>query len=339
MTFFAGPTVTDSTTSPPVAAPTNEATQQSLTPNPGSLTSWVKNMLPSHRPERGGTARKRGYWEQSDASDLSVPRIRRRFTDSHQSLNSEASQPDRLTRWNTAKDVSQSGSEAMVPLKRVVSAGQARESSRDSQRMWNWVPQDFLRKSPAALKQDIARASEISTTSLRIEEPSDTDAAALAEQRLLQAQRLMDSKRKARRERRDLKQSGDYLGVQGINPDTGELDIITPTDSDGSSIALNKEQKLQALRDKLKQARDDTQQTAMQTAREAQGIIQALESDSRPSVNKEAIKKLQKAVRWRRQTKQWSSAQEPNLSPIAQSRRSTMPATRKLQHEAVPSRL
>ena len=32
-----------------------------------------------------------------------------------------------------------------------------------------------------------------------------------------------------RRQRRGLKESGDYLGVQGVNPETGKLDVVTPT--------------------------------------------------------------------------------------------------------------
>jgi hypothetical protein len=40
-------------------------------------------------------------------------------------------------------------------------------------------------------------------------------------------------------------------------------------------------------------------------------------------------------VKWRRHTKQWSSAQEPGLSPIAQSRRSTMPESRESRRMGV----
>ncbi|KAH8172853.1 hypothetical protein LIA77_07108 [Sarocladium implicatum] len=354
MTFFAGPTVhepgkadhevsdVDKVAARVPSVPNEQSGQQSLLQRTGSISSWVKTMLPSHRPERGGTARKRGYWEQSDTPDLSVPRARKRFSDSHQSVSSDAGHPDRLTRWNTAKDVSQSDTDAMPPLTRAVSAGHARETSRGSQRQWNWLPQEFRRKARAAEIQEAPGGPETSAAlslDVPVEAISEIDATGRAEQSLMKAQELMDTKKKARCNRRSLKESGDYLGVQGINPDTGELDIITPTDSDGSSITFDKEEKLQALRERLKQAREVTEQTAVQTACEAQEIIRELESESRHSTNREAIKRLHKAVKWRRQTKQWSSAQEPNLSPIAQSRRSTLPASPKSPQPDTPIRI
>jgi hypothetical protein len=45
-----------------------------------------------------------------------------------------------------------------------------------------------------------------------------------------------------RMHRRQLKESGDWLGVQGANPDTGEFDNLTPTTSSGSeATALRRE--------------------------------------------------------------------------------------------------
>jgi hypothetical protein len=125
-----------------------------------------------------------------------------------------------------------------------------------------------------------------------------------------------------------LKESGDYLGVQGINPDTGELDIITPTDSEESSAGLAREKKVQALREKLRRAREQPGEMDAAAVREVKGILDELELEQN-STNNNAIKRLNRVVKWRRQTKQWSSAQEPDLSPIAQSRRSTMPESRK----------
>lgn len=49
------------------------------------------------------------------------------------------------------------------------------------------------------------------------------------------SQQLYLERREKRRQRRSLKESGDYLGVQGINPRTGELDAITPSSSSNTS--------------------------------------------------------------------------------------------------------
>ncbi|RDA95243.1 hypothetical protein CP533_1824 [Ophiocordyceps camponoti-saundersi (nom. inval.)] len=130
--------------------------------------------------------------------------------------------------------------------------------------------------------------------------------------------RTMEEKKEARRQRRTLKESGDYLGVQGINPATGQLDIMTPTDSDGSS---EKQQKLNILQAALRDARQSYRNVKAQSEREARRI---LDSEARKlrrlEKEKQKLQNLSQRVRWQRQTKQWSSAQEPELSPIVGSR-------------------
>ncbi|KAK4130013.1 hypothetical protein BT67DRAFT_248475 [Trichocladium antarcticum] len=49
---------------------------------------------------------------------------------------------------------------------------------------------------------------------------------------------LFLAKRELRRQRRSLKKSGDFLGVTGVNPYTGELDVITPPTSSSSEDAV-----------------------------------------------------------------------------------------------------
>lgn len=54
-----------------------------------------------------------------------------------------------------------------------------------------------------------------------------------------------------RQQRRSLKESGDYLGVQGINPSTGEMDVLTPSSgstpsSHFASLARSVQDKRQA---------------------------------------------------------------------------------------------
>ncbi|ERS98934.1 hypothetical protein HMPREF1624_04127 [Sporothrix schenckii ATCC 58251] len=103
-------------------------------------------------------------------------------------------------------------------------------------------------------------------------------------------------KREVHRRRKDLKASGDFLGVQGINPDTGQLDVLTPTTGSKSTISSG---------------------ASGVPASVAQSSIEKYEKE------KDELRRQQSLVRWRKDTGQWSSVAEPTLSPIAQSRSST----------------
>ncbi|RDA83456.1 hypothetical protein CP532_1821 [Ophiocordyceps camponoti-leonardi (nom. inval.)] len=245
-----------------------------------TATSWsgrVRSIFPSHRPERGGTLRKQGYWEVQEAKQPDS-KIRRHITSSCR-RSSEGHDPDQILRWNTAQDLPEGQSETARPR---VAAG------------------------PSSRHQAVIRKG-----SHQPPRPKP-----VVEKHLVQT---MEEKREARRQRRTLKESGDYLGVQGINPATGQLDIMTPTDSDGSS---EKQQKLNVLRAALRDARQSYRNVKAQSERETRRI---LDSEARKlrrlEKEKQKLQKLSQRVRWQRQTKQWSSAQEPELSPIIGSRR------------------
>ncbi|CAH0033544.1 unnamed protein product [Clonostachys rhizophaga] len=141
-----------------------------------------------------------------------------------------------------------------------------------------------------------------------------------ADRRLSETRRAIEAKKEIRRQRKDLKESGDYLGVQGINPETGVLDIISPTESERSA-SLQADGKASTLQQVLKNA-----QTKYSEAVHPSG---ADELQPRSKHGKERIQlgRLYPNVKWRRHTKQWSSAQEPNLSPVAQSLKSGTPVS------------
>ncbi|KAK2613764.1 hypothetical protein N8I77_000654 [Diaporthe amygdali] len=123
------------------------------------------------------------------------------------------------------------------------------------------------------------------------------------------SQQLYLAHREKRRLRRSLRESGDYLGVQGINPVTGELDVLTPTTSSASEFASL----AQTVADK---------RSAYETARRQ---LQA-EKMRKWERDKEAIKaEHRNNVRWMKNRSGWSSAIEPALSPIAQSSATTTP--------------
>jgi len=137
-------------------------------------------------------------------------------------------------------------------------------------------------------------------------------------------QQMFESKKEARRLRQSLKESGDFLGVQGINPETGEMDVLTPTTTSSSARTSSLSPKLGALAQKVKDTRDAYRELKRQHKTELQRAQSQREQQKleRLEREKEAIRTEQRKVRWRKEVAQWLSVVEPNLSPIAQSQRS-----------------
>ncbi|KAG5818226.1 hypothetical protein H9Q74_007707 [Fusarium xylarioides] len=128
------------------------------------------------------------------------------------------------------------------------------------------------------------------------------------------------ARRKAREDRESLRESGDYLGVQGINPQTGILDLTS--DSGESTLSLKTEQKLLNLEVQAKNALS----AAERKEAEIEIVKVHLDHEVAKARRQEKAEKQLAAsatAKWRRGTHQWSSVQEPDLSPIAQSHRST----------------
>lgn len=104
-------------------------------------------------------------------------------------------------------------------------------------------------------------------------------------------------RRYKRRQRRSLKESGDYLGVQGINPTTGEMDALTPS----SSSAATTSSSLLSKREAYERARRALRAEKMR----------------KWEMDKDALKReRRRKVRWTRRVEGWSSVLEPELSPI-----------------------
>ena len=165
--------------------------------------------------------------------------------------------------------------------------------------------------------------------------PDSTDlspeTASMFDRRLSNVRRTLEAKNESRRQRRSLKESGDYLGVQGVNPETGQLDVITPTESERSSVSDDTLQRINTVRRTLKDAKDSYKGATAWTEREMEKILVGKGKSKRDKLEKEKLKhqNIIQAVKWRRNTKQWSSVHETNLSPIAQSQTSVDGGSRK----------
>lgn len=123
-------------------------------------------------------------------------------------------------------------------------------------------------------------------------------------------QQLYLAHREKRRLRRSLRESGDYLGVQGINPATGELDVLTPTSSSSASGFASLARTVEDRRGAYESARRRLQAEKM---RKWERDKEAIRAEHRSN------------VRWMKRRSGWSSAVEPALSPIAQSSAATTP--------------
>lgn len=125
------------------------------------------------------------------------------------------------------------------------------------------------------------------------------------------SQKLYLDRRHKREQRRSLKESGDYLGVQGVNPSTGEMDVLTPSSSSTpSSPFASLARSVQDKREAYERAR------------------RALRSEKtrRWEMDKKALKAERKRkVKWTKASSGWSSVIEPGLSPISGSSAATTP--------------
>jgi hypothetical protein len=136
----------------------------------------------------------------------------------------------------------------------------------------------------------------------------------------LQRRDVLRARKARRRQRQSLRESGDFLGVQGVNPHTGELDVMSPTD-DSSPLSTRSHQEtvhsvMSTLRDKWENSRHHRTRDSQSKDKHIEGNDTKL-----PGLQKEKkrARGLGKAVRWKRRVGEWSSLQEPDLSPISAS--------------------
>ncbi|KAG6113319.1 hypothetical protein E4U31_001148 [Claviceps sp. LM219 group G6] len=281
-------------------------------PRASSLGSWFKQILPSNRPERGGTLRPSAFQVQKDlehASDSN--KLRPPATHTRWRKSVDVIEADQSTNWDPPRTVSGRANARQLTdvdtlmrddrrLSRASSANMERESKRNDLKM---------RPRPAIHGLSDSQLNVLGAS------VSDSPSTSTPDFQSLQA------KQEARRFRRNLKESGDYLGVQGFNPETSKLDVVTPTDSERSSLSQETQQKLLVLKNALKDARHNYKSARERSEQEAKYILLKKEKERvrRLGKKKERAQEITQTVTWKRHARQWSSAQEPNLSPIAQS--------------------
>ncbi|KFH47109.1 hypothetical protein ACRE_019690 [Hapsidospora chrysogenum ATCC 11550] len=335
MSWFLLPTVADNPTNRPEPSPfaSNLTKKKDERPRAAaaswSFGEWWRRLFdPSLKPERGGTLREERFWDEpSGTSTQRTPKSRRGYS----SGRSQMEDPDRIIHWSTAMDISEDHEPAtdgkpLPPL--------------PSERKRSWSPPDepSMRPSKKHSGQGDAKVSCPDVKFVGVPENSPTQTSLDTTRRLVETCRAMEAKRELRRQRRNLKESGDYLGVQGFNPHKGQLDSITPSSSDSTSASEETEQKLNALNEQLRDVTNSSNRVRIRSERKAKRRPSKTEQEklSAGRMEKNATSHQKQDVTWRRNTIQWSSAQEPCLSPIAQSQRSGTPVSARLDPTLSP---
>lgn len=282
-----------------------------------SVTGFLAKFLPSHRPERSGTLRDQGFWEQRQ-SDQPVREQRPGLGHKHGSDSIVSSG------WNPAVELPRRAQtardrrpERQTPLRersqpignRPKSATLLRRQFGERGRQQDRPPLDITNDTRT---QAEVFASTISRQPLGAGLPPEDTSQTLVT--------TFDAKREARRLRRSLKESRDFLGVQGVNPHTGVMDVLTPTSSSPTDRAMMSAPEAEGYSESLSGFRAayrresrtrDAEEASLERLRKEQ---ERLDKTHR---KKDSIRNFQQRVRWRKDTNQWSSVAEPDLSPIA----------------------
>lgn len=296
----------------------------------GDVGDWFRNKLPSHRAERGGTLRNNGGWEIGEAAGNSSSQLQHKVNNRASAQHNSASNrrggqrsrtggSDRLVDWNTPKNLSEAVSEPTSASK-----DKGNEPSLPTYRRWNEFGSLRIGKKRGQKKRSDSIEAEKDKEKQPIRRSSRAQSFAAVIQGTPSILEVLEANRKARRKAREdresLRESGDYLGVQGINPQTGILDLTS--DSGESTLSSKTEQKLLNLEAQAKNALS----AAERKEAEIEIVKIHLDHEVEKARRQEKAEKQLAAsatAKWRRGTHQWSSVQEPDLSPIAQSRRST----------------
>ncbi|KJZ77975.1 hypothetical protein HIM_02612 [Hirsutella minnesotensis 3608] len=328
--FFVGPAVSFPLKRPPTDDPVRSSAFQApelTTSSPQSrrTSSWssrVRRLIPSHRSERGGTLRSRGYWEAMEppADD----------GESHRPHVASNEDSDCLVRWNTAKDIPRSDHEVE---KRDSQSTRLPAATNDDEKPEHHLSERTEPSQPRkTAKQDRRRTRKQQASERGRADTAEIQLRSLSavERRLAQTRQIIEDKKAAREQKRHLKESGDYLGVQGFNPATGQLDATTSTDSDEPRMRQETQLESEDWRNSLQEASQSEEPARNMNDVDTERLLED-EGDqfARPGNDKQRRRYPIQSVRWRRRTAQWSSAQEPQLSPVEQSQVNSASASRR----------
>ncbi|KAI0022714.1 hypothetical protein F4780DRAFT_164469 [Xylariomycetidae sp. FL0641] len=259
---------------------------------PASFTTFLSRILPSNRPEQGGTHRDKDATGDTDSA-----------------YNELGMNPNELTAWNVAKD--KDTRPGLAPLTSIQEPGHRRVQSWHDQRGGRPRPNSsHAQVVPARPVQDPTAPPSLSTRKSEVLTRAEISA-------------LLKSKEESRRHRRDLVESGDWLGVQGADPYSGQFSVLTPMDSVSSDkTPVSTRNRLSDLaKKKLATKLQLEELTLLEEEERARARKQKEQTKLRKieRVKDDLRMQQQDFAKWSQHKRQWSSAAEPRLSPVAQS--------------------
>ncbi|KAI0447544.1 hypothetical protein F4803DRAFT_268655 [Xylaria telfairii] len=265
-----------------------------------SLPSFFNKILPSTRPEQGGTARIQDMTGETDSAyeDLGM-------------------NPNELTEWNLAQERS--------PRSQPPGAS-ARSQHLRGQRWNTYRGRHFLRngaaESPQVAQQtpsfDLTQPPEASG----LEPPRHAQHEGEQPTTRDEIRTTLRAKEDTRKHRKSLKESGDWLGVQGADPYSGEFVVLTPTSTFSSETTppgTRKELEELSQRQKLAKLAYNKAKCEEETAREKNLLRKGQVKLEKIESAKAQLRQQQEFPTWIQHKRRWSSTAEPDLSPIPRS--------------------
>lgn len=273
-----------------------------------SIDKVITRMLPSHRPEKGHTIRTSSEAQETEATlgsegyQLNSQDERRKS--SFELIYGHVRSRSRSKTWPAVdrNECDAPQQEKKSTMKRILG------SIRSPMFIGKSSSEKNRTKLAVAVAAEYYKEKEITKTQRVYEEKEITT-----------SQQIYEEKRARRQQRRSLKESGDFLGVQGANPRTGTWDISDSTSSEPSEMA-------EEVRRQLAGARETTdEEKRYEQVQHIQQIellrVQALRDQKQRAKleRKEQEKRLRRQGKWQLSDNGWTSVAEPDLSPIAQS--------------------
>ncbi|RYP32581.1 hypothetical protein DL766_003906 [Monosporascus sp. MC13-8B] len=296
-----------------------------------ALTGFISKLFPSNRPEQGGTLcpntetdsayndlridpdQLTGFNASKDKppnSEPLAPKGRKSGDDSSNNNDHER----RSRRWGTSRR-GHPHSRFIEDLDGYGSSSAASAASPPPAKKQRWSGKGKGKGKPLG-QFPVPPKTASSPELVLLPPPPEPPTATTSE--------ILRAKEEARRQRRSLKESGDWLGVQGADPWTGEMAVLTPTETVSSDTTPASARRLlaglasrrRAAGAEYKRTRDAEAEgrDRVRAARELGKLekIERLKEDARD-------RQVGAPRRWMQHREQWSSVAEPNLSPIAQS--------------------
>jgi hypothetical protein len=185
---------------------------------------------------------------------------------------------------------------------------------------------DSLKRTKGEQKREKSNSdpSQSQTTQLLENRKSCLEVAKVSDEKeITKAQRIFEDKKFQRDQRRYLRDSGDFLGVQGANPRTGYWDISDTTSSTEQS-QMSEQTKLkldQQVRELAKQKKkyEEAQKSHRAELMRLEALKELKKKEKEEQKKIESKMRQRRTGKWRATETGWSSVFEPELSPIPQS--------------------